>query len=138
MTFIEVDTSRRPVIIFTVNPVNPSDAQLEAFFAEFTRVLEETTQRRVFLLFDLTNAMAVSIAKLRKIGEFLKEIEGLLLSRVQRTAILVTNIAVKGCVHLVFTFYGPKRPWDTFGTADRAGQWFAKPHPRDLPDRIEA
>ena len=135
MTFIEVDASRRPVIIFTVNPVDPSDAQLSEFFAEFERVLAESS-RRVFLLFDLTNAMAVGISKLRKVGAFLGRVEGLLQSRVQRTAIVVTNVAVKGCVHVVFTFHGPKRPWDTFASEYRAVQWFAKPHRRDLPDQV--
>jgi hypothetical protein len=120
--FMRIDRSRSPLVVFKPNGFNPTAEQFEAYLRDFEKLFE-AEEGRLYLLFDLTEAVAIDLAHLRKQIAFGKKMEATFRDRVWCTAIVLTNPILRGLINVVFAVAPPVRPYTTVAKFDAGVKW---------------
>ena len=106
MKFAEVESQYHPLLQITLNPVEPTPAQLEAYFREFQTMLDNLKSQpgKAVLLVDATKAKFLSSQTRISIGKFLKENDALMKNHLEVVVQVIPNtiltIVLKG-IYLV-------------------------------------
>jgi hypothetical protein len=125
--YASYDYSMWPLVIVRVADVDPTPEDFQAHLDEFGKLLKRGGCFRV--LFDITAARAIPIEYLKKQVAFLKEHKEHIADNLLCSGIVVTNLAVRGLLSLLFTFYKLTKPNRVFKTTTEAIEWITTVSP---------
>lgn len=120
-----LDTSRWPLVILTTegDPQSSDDIELLLANWESLYICAEDTSQKYKLLFDVRNTENVKFEYLKYVSSFLTNHKMLTEKCMDRTAILVSNQAIRLLIKFVFMIYHPVRPFKVFDNPENAIRW---------------
>lgn len=133
-----LDTSRWPLVILTTegDPQTSDDVELLLINWESLYICAEDTSQRYKLLFDVRNTENVKFEYLKYVSSFLVSHKALTEKWMDRTAILVSNQAIRLLIKFVFMIYHPVRPFKVFDNPEEAIGWLMGADAGDTEESI--
>lgn len=135
MGWVRIDRTRWPLVIFEVQPGNPSKEEFDEFHTEFRELLESAPHRLrsnvsasdvLVIMFDLRKSTMSDIKLVSKQIKFNKEHKELFKTRLGGSTIVLKNDFIRGLLRMVFVAVPLTRPNELVGDAESAGKWLAE------------
>lgn len=141
MSFFIFDRNRWPIVILTINGKPKDDLDFNTFLEKWKLIYIDsmTKGERYKLIFDVRLAEMVRFDHLTKLGKWLKSVEHLTETWMDRTAIIVANPSIKLLIQFVFRIYKAVRPFKIFGENELADaiKWLNDGNDRGDLDKID-
>jgi hypothetical protein len=115
------DRSDFPLVVIRFTGEKSTDENFKAYLDEMSELYRAT--ENVAIVFDAREANLPDLGHQRMQANWLRENKGVLEERCKGTAYVITKVAVRTVLRMIFTLYRQPVPYKVFGNMKEARAW---------------
>jgi len=119
--YAEFDRSDFPLVVVRFTGVKATDDGFQAYLDEMATLYDG--EKELAIIFDARSAALPDLNHQRMQAKWLREHTGILKKYCKGTAYVITKIAVRTVLRMIFALYPQPVPYKVFGSMEEATEW---------------